>query len=1006
VAQKFFVLKNGKEYGPYTPQELKMGAETGGLVPEDQIRTEDGRNWIVATAIEGLFAIPRRESKANPPPLPVARPLTASAASPPPLPPAGIRTASPSCPPPLPIAASPSLPPPIPAVPPNIQTADESGAPLDCLTAASTQKSSAHRSSLSLGVPSRAIFPLCWLGVILLAVGAVWFAYTWDKARRIRNAMEIGGDLWNKGEKDKAIDEYKQVLDVLSAGPDSSNVYQRVIDYNVEKKDLVSARQITDTAKIRGIAVRELEVPHETPFVISKHVEDKIGKSETVGGDSLSDDYHHSAVEEPETRIVSSQQTDVASLATTPASNNRENARTTSPPDSERISTTPTTAPPGAAATSHRPSYSWNDTAVIKCELKHPFANMSVALSPDISLIAFCGSDSPVKLYDVASGKEIGTLNGETDSTTRDIIFSKDNKRLAWTNVRGVCIWNVPDNHIMKSLDSPEHIRASTFASSTPFSPDGKTIATHSGGNVVLWDTVSWKRLKELPYWHAVFSPDGKTIATYSGGNVVLWDTASWKQLETLPGCKFALFSHDGTLLAMEGILKDTVMLWDLKLDKPRCTLKRETKEYYAESYSLTNDGKSFVRFHDDEFKLWDTLSGETETNLKPGDNVYAWALSGDGSFLVIGGGRRLSTNAGMVTVCDLNTGQVAYLTGHKERVNSMSLSDDGQLLATMSSDRTIRLWKRSLDSTGRFAFVKAPQQFFGDAVDPEVRGPNGEKVMVGGDGLNSDWFFHYYLDKDGKQIQHGTSRVPYTGAVSGRGRRESNYDRGTLLSRSLYGSDGTLTTQYQQVKDNTYQRDEYRSISDGSRVHLRSLITISNTDTGEECTTIKDREVVSDEELLPPAAGRELKVSIETAGHTSDPIVTMFNSSLKSIKCYATSNELIIDLLDVDGTPWQGEQRAGWILALLVRLFDGNGNHITHFTTTEGFTLDWDAYNMHTEKYENAKRVGMTVDGHGNPVRKPTLLKRKANRLTYTVNMSDLRDAAKVEIGFMEPGH
>ena len=28
--------------------------------------------------------------------------------------------------------------------------------------------------------------------------------------------------------------------------------------------------------------------------------------------------------------------------------------------------------------------------------------------------------------------------------------------------------------------------------------------------------------------------------------------------------------------------------------------------------------------------------------------------------------------------------------------------------------------------------------------------GPNGEKIVVGGDGLGTDWFYHYYVDADG----------------------------------------------------------------------------------------------------------------------------------------------------------------------------------------------------------------------------------------------------------------
>lgn len=90
----------------------------------------------------------------------------------------------------------------------------------------------------------------------------------------------------------------------------------------------------------------------------------------------------------------------------------------------------------------------------------------------------------------------------------------------------------------------------------------------------------------------------------------------------------------------------------------------------------------------------------------------------------------------------------------------------------------------------------------------------------------------------------------------------------------------------------------------------------------------------------------------------------------------------------------------------MLVRLFDRNGNPLTHFTTREGFTVNEAVYDMHMEVYERAKKVGSSRDGYGYPIRRPTLLKRKGNRLTYNVNVRDLRDAAIVELGFIQPAH
>ena len=60
----------------------------------------------------------------------------------------------------------------------------------------------------------------------------------------------------------------------------------------------------------------------------------------------------------------------------------------------------------------------------------------------------------------------------------------------------------------------------------------------------------------------------------------------------------------------------------------------------------------------------------------------------------------------------------------------------------------------------------------------------------------------------------------------------------------------------------------------------------------------------------------------------------------------------------------------------------------------------------MYIDGYENAVKLGVAVNGPAGTIRKPTLLKRKGNRLIYTVNIRDLRDAAIVEIDSYNQGH
>jgi hypothetical protein len=222
MAKQWYFVKDGKSQGPISALELKQKADSGELRPEDLVCPEDHEDWIKAAVVKGLFVT----KIVTPPPLPISR------------------------------------------------TANESDTPLDVLTSTSshsfsnTATTQSHRT-VSFKFPSRAVISLCWLGVILFAVGAVWFAYTWDKAGRTKSAIAVGGDLWAKGEKGKAIEEYKRVLDYLVAGPDASTLYQRVIDYYVNKEDYVSARQYVMTARTKGISIKDFEVPKDTSGIAS-----------------------------------------------------------------------------------------------------------------------------------------------------------------------------------------------------------------------------------------------------------------------------------------------------------------------------------------------------------------------------------------------------------------------------------------------------------------------------------------------------------------------------------------------------------------------------------------------------------------------------------------------------------------------------------------------------------------------------------------------------------------
>ncbi len=281
----------------------------------------------------------------------------------------------------------------------------------------------------------------------------------------------------------------------------------------------------------------------------------------------------------------------------------------------------------------------------------HEWGVTSVSFSLDGKLLASGSLDNTIKLWDIASGVCLKTLEGHTGDVT-SVSFSPDGKLLASGSLDNtIKLWNAASGVCLRTF--AEHMATVTSVS---FSPDGKLLASGSLDKTIkLWDAVSGVCLKTLEGHKSIvdlvsFSPDGKLLA--SGGRdktIKLWDAVSGACLKTLEGHTaniFAVsFSPDGKLLA-SGSLDNTIKLWDIASGVCLKTLEGHTGD--VTSVSFSSDGKLLASGSwDDTIKLWDAVSG----------------------------------------VC------LKILEGHIDCVTSVSFSPDGKLLASGSLDKTIKLW-------------------------------------------------------------------------------------------------------------------------------------------------------------------------------------------------------------------------------------------------------------------------------------------------------------------------
>ena len=148
------------------------------------------------------------------------------------------------------------------------------------------------------------------------------------------------------------------------------------------------------------------------------------------------------------------------------------------------------------------------------------------AFSPDSKLFVSGAQDSTTILWEVKTGKRLANLMGYTKKSIRAFAFSADGKTLASASGNQILLWDVNTREQINNFDAVTDIEALAF------SPDGKTLASgDEDGRIQVWNLVPHPQIQTTFSGHQgsvhvlMFSPDGKTLASGSAdGTILVWN--------------------------------------------------------------------------------------------------------------------------------------------------------------------------------------------------------------------------------------------------------------------------------------------------------------------------------------------------------------------------------------------------------------------------------------------------------------------------------------------------
>jgi len=308
-------------------------------------------------------------------------------------------------------------------------------------------------------------------------------------------------------------------------------------------------------------------------------------------------------------------------------------------------------------------------------------------------MLASCGEDASIKLWDFESGQLEKTLKGHTAPIT-DVAFDNQGKYLAsCSSDLTVKLWDLAEFICVKTLNGHDH-----SVSSIKFLPAGDFLISASRDkSIKLWEVATGYCVRTFvghSEWvrSAVPNETGRMIASCSNDQTVI----IWNIDNTNP--QHVLVDHTHVIecvvwAPIEGVTKTILSSDYFKSIKNANGVGENTEESKTSESNGKSSNYNFVisAARDKTIKIWNASNGVCIMTLAGHDNwVRGLAFHHSGKYLYS------CSDDKTVRIWDLTSGKnVKKLTdAHTHFVSTVAANAKYLVVATGSVDTTVKVWE------------------------------------------------------------------------------------------------------------------------------------------------------------------------------------------------------------------------------------------------------------------------------------------------------------------------